>query len=51
MVVIVVLAVAMLVGVTVLNAPPANPQPLPPATQTTQQECGCGVPESPRGPR
>jgi hypothetical protein len=50
MVVIAVLAAAVLVAVTLLNAPPANPQPLPPATQTTQ-DCGCGLPDSPRGPR
>jgi hypothetical protein len=48
--VVVVLLVGLLVGVTLLNAPPANPQPLPPATQT-QQDCGCGAPDSPRGPR
>jgi hypothetical protein len=49
MFVVAIVAVAVLVGVLVANQP-ANPQPLPPATQTTQ-DCGCGVPDSPRGPR
>jgi hypothetical protein len=42
-------AVAVLAGVLVTNQP-ANPQPLPPSTRTSQG-CGCGVPDSPRGPR
>ena len=48
------IALVGLVVVLVVNAPPANPQTLPPsgATTTTQApDCGCGVPDSPRGPR
>jgi hypothetical protein len=50
MFVVAIVAVAVLAGVLLANQP-ANPQPLPPTTQTTQQDCGCGVPENPRGPR
>jgi hypothetical protein len=49
MFVVAIVAVAVLAGVLLANQP-ANPQPLPPSTQTTQ-DCGCGVPDSPRGPR
>ncbi len=48
------IALGVLVGVLLVNAPPANPQTLPPggATTTTQApDCNCGVPDSPRGPR
>jgi hypothetical protein len=46
-------AVALLVGVLLANTP-AQPQTLPPQqdiTTATQPDCGCGVPDSPRGPR
>ena len=53
--IVVLVALGILVGVLVVNAPPANPQPLPPQPETTtttqQPDCGCGVPASPRGPR
>lgn len=49
--VVAIVAAAILVGVLLLNSPEAQPQPLPPAPETTTQDCGCGVPSSPRGPR
>jgi hypothetical protein len=45
-----VVALILLVGVLLVNAP-ANPQPLPPPQETPTQDCGCGVPGNPRGPR
>jgi hypothetical protein len=43
-------AAAMLL--TGLLALPAVAQPPPPPpTETPQEDCGCGVPASPRGPR
>ncbi len=60
MIVVAAVAMAVLFGVLIANQP-ANPQTLPPAqtagtTQTAQappapEDCGCGVPNSPRGPR
>jgi len=52
MAVIALVALGVLVGVLVFNSNEARPQPLPPQQQeTTSQDCGCGVPASPRGPR
>lgn len=50
MIAVAIIALGILVGVLVVNSP-ANPQPLPPQQETTTQDCGCGVPDSPRGPR
>ena len=51
--VIALVALGVLVGVLLFNSQEARPQPLPPQQQqeTTMQDCGCGVPAAPRGPR
>jgi hypothetical protein len=54
-----VIAIGVLVTVLLANAPPARPETLPQQQTTTQtqlppapsEDCGCGVPSSPRGPR
>ncbi len=57
MIVVVFVAIGVLAGILLVNSP-ANPQTLPQqTTETTQlppapsEDCGCGVPASPRGPR
>jgi FlaG/FlaF family flagellin (archaellin) len=50
MIAIVVVAVGVLVAV-LIGASDSRSQPLPQNPPTTQEDCGCGVPSSPRGPR
>lgn len=50
MIAIIVVAMGVLVAVLV-GASEGNGQPLPQNPPTTQEDCGCGVPASPRGPR
>jgi hypothetical protein len=44
------LSAAVLVAATLISEPAPAPQPGP-APTTIQEDCGCGVPASPRGPR
>jgi hypothetical protein len=50
MMAIAVVAIGVLVAV-LLGAAEGRSQPLPQNPPTTQEDCGCGVPASPRGPR
>ncbi len=44
------LLMPMLLGLALLGVTPAHGQPASPP-QPPPSDCGCGVPESPRGPR
>jgi hypothetical protein len=50
MIIRMVLALGLLGGVA-LASTPASSQPLPAEPPPPAEDCGCGVPASPRGPR